>query len=64
LILRGFGLLNVMYASPNAVWGRGKGAGSTEVKIIIKDTSRFRPTLFPGTFKTPGTNVPPSCLCK
>ena len=23
MILRGFGLLNVMYASPNAIWGRG-----------------------------------------
>ena len=22
--MRGFGLLNVMYASPNAIWGRGK----------------------------------------
>ena len=41
-----------------------QGAASTEARIIINDTSLFKPTLFPGTFKTPGIDVPASCLCK
>ena len=60
--LYGAGVYATRYNSANLA--RIQGAASTESKIIINNTNLFKPTLFPGTFKTPGMNVPASCLCK
>ena len=60
--LYGAGVYATRYNS--ATLARLQGASSTESKIIIDNTNLFKPTLFPGTFKTPGVNVPASCLCK
>ena len=46
------------------ILARLQGAKSTEVKIIIKDTSLFKPTLSPGVFRTKNLNVPASMLTK
>jgi RHS repeat-associated protein len=58
--LYGKGVYATRYNSK--ILARIQGAASTEVKIIITDTSIFKPTLFPGTFKTPGISVPASIL--
>ncbi|KRD13496.1 hypothetical protein ASE39_19100 [Acidovorax sp. Root267] len=42
----------------NGLMARIQGANSVEAKIIINNTAPFRPTPFPGTFRTPGTPVP------
>ena len=39
-----------------------QGAASTEAKITIQKTYQFRPTVFPGTFRTRGSNVPSGYL--
>jgi RHS repeat-associated protein len=65
-------LKNGLKVGKNNLYGRGvyatrfqskiiariQGAASTEHKIHITNTSKFRPTLFPGTFKSKGINVP------
>ena len=42
----------------NRVIARIQGAASTEAKIVINNTTPFRSTPFPGTFRTQGTPVP------